>query len=136
MGPILPVGAQTDPLVRMPSAASEPERLKAAAQELEGVFIGVLMKAMRSTVSQGGLFKEGSDSQTYHEMFDEEIGRALGKSGGIGLAEMILRDQTLRQSAGDQRGGIERSPESPQDDQPTRKRSSFPDGVPIQPTVR
>jgi peptidoglycan hydrolase FlgJ len=133
MEPILPPGMSA--IALGPASASDPARMKAAAQELEGVFIGFLMKAMRSTVSQGGLFKQGADSQSYQDMFDQEVGRTLAKSGGIGLAAMILRDQALRQtgSTADQAAG---SAETVRDGEPAQNRSSFPDGVPIEPTVR
>lgn len=75
------------------------ERLQEATRELEGVFLGLLMKAMRSTVGNGGLFRNGSDSQAYRDMFDQEIARSMAKSGGIGLAQMILRDQLRREAA-------------------------------------
>jgi flagellar protein FlgJ len=73
--------------------------LRETARELEGVFLGLLMKALRSTVGNGGLFKNGSDSQTYREMFDQEIARRMASAGGIGLAHMVLRDQLSRQAA-------------------------------------
>jgi Rod binding domain-containing protein len=65
---------------------------------MEGVFLGILMRAMRSTVSSGALFGESSAGQTYREMFDQEITNAMAKAGGIGLAEIVVRDQLLRVS--------------------------------------
>lgn len=101
MEPILPLGIQagipTKPQAATPGA--EADRLRDTARELEGVFLGLLMKAMRSTVGSGGLFKEGTDTQTYRDMFDQEIGRSMARAGGIGLAQMVLRDQALRQAA-------------------------------------
>jgi Rod binding domain-containing protein len=99
--PILPLGLQTG-VPTTPRAAApgaEADRLRDTARELEGVFLGLLMKAMRSTVGSGGLFKEGTDTQTYRDMFDQEIGRSMARAGGIGLAQMVLRDQALRQAA-------------------------------------
>jgi flagellar protein FlgJ len=75
------------------------ERLQETTRELEGVFLGVLMKAMRSTVGNGGLFKNGVDSQTYRDMFDQEVARSMARAGGIGLGQMVLRDQLRRQAA-------------------------------------
>ena len=75
------------------------ERLQETTRELEGVFLGLLMKAMRSTVGNGGLFKNGADSQTYREMFDQEVARSMAKAGGIGLGQMVLQDQLRRQAA-------------------------------------
>jgi peptidoglycan hydrolase FlgJ len=86
----------------MPSRALRPEgeagRIRETAQEFEGVFIGMLLKAMRTSVGSGGLFKNGMDTQTYRDMFDQEVGRQIAKGGGIGLAQLILRDQALRQA--------------------------------------
>ena len=84
----------------MPSRVLRPEgeagRIRETAQEFEGVFIGMLLKAMRTSVGSGGLFKNGMDTQTYRDMFDQEVGRQIAKGGGIGLAQLILRDQALR----------------------------------------
>ncbi len=99
MDPIAALGTATGSAIKVPAGAGEPERLKAAAQELEGVFIGLLMKAMRPTVTQGGLFKPSADAESYRDLFDQEVGRSLAKAGGIGLAGLILRDQALRQSS-------------------------------------
>jgi len=84
-------GVSTQGLTRAAGADREAERLRKTAQEVEGVFLGILMKSMRSTVGNGGLFQKGADAQMYREMFDEEVGRVLARGGGIGLAQTILR---------------------------------------------
>ncbi len=132
MGPIVAVGTGT---AAGATSGGGTERMKTAAQELEGVFIGLLMKAMRSTVSQGGLFKGGADTESYRDLFDQEIGRSLAKSGGIGLAAMILRDQTLRQAA-DRVSGAAGGSGVPVEEQPEEKGSPSGDRLPIHPTVR
>jgi Rod binding domain-containing protein len=81
-------------------AGSGAERLRETARELEGVFLGQLMKAMRSTVGSGGLFKDNMDSQTYRDLFDQEVARNMAHAGGIGLADLVLRDQLLRGADG------------------------------------
>lgn len=101
MDPILLPGLLPNPQSEIPDpkSGSEAERLRETAQEFEGVFLGLLLKAMRGSVGSGGLFKESTDGQIYREMFDQEIGRSLARAGGIGLAQMILRDQARRQGA-------------------------------------
>jgi flagellar protein FlgJ len=100
MNPLRQVGLRTDPLGAVAEKPGQNiERLQETARELEGVFLGLLMKAMRSTVGNGGLFQNGSDSQTYRDMFDQEVTRSMARAGGIGLAQMLLRDQLRRQSA-------------------------------------
>ncbi len=101
MDPILPLAgvavSRTDP--RTTSAGENPQQLRQVAQELEGLFLGLLLKSMRGTVPEGGLFKEGTDTKTYKDMFDQELGRSMARRGGIGLADMIVRDQLLRDAA-------------------------------------
>jgi len=79
---------------RRPNAA----RLEHAAQEFEAVFLGMLFKSMRAT-SGGGLLEGEQDSQTYREMFDQELARRVAGAGGVGLARMILADQARREAA-------------------------------------
>lgn len=101
MDPLRQVGprASQPPATPETAAGQGIQQLQETTRELEGVFLGLLMKAMRSTVGNGGLFKNGSDSQAYRDMFDQEIARSMAKAGGIGLAHMVLRDQLGRQAA-------------------------------------
>ncbi len=71
-----------------PGVAPSPdiEKLRKTAQELEGVFLGVLLKTMHAS---GAGATEGPDAATYREMFDAEVGRSLARAGGIGLAKLI-----------------------------------------------
>ena len=82
-----------------PSEGRNLQQLRQAAEDLEGLFLGLLLKSMRGTVAEGGLFKEGTDSKMYKDMFDQEVGRSLARRGGIGLADMIVRDQVLREAS-------------------------------------
>jgi flagellar protein FlgJ len=101
MDPISPLAAMAVSGIdsRTPSESQNPQQLRQVAEELEGLFLGLLLKSMRSTVSDGGLFKEGTDAKMYKEMFDQEVGRSLARRGGIGLADMIVRDQVLREAS-------------------------------------
>jgi flagellar protein FlgJ len=101
MDPILMTGALGSPKSnsQVATGTNEAAHLGDAAKEFEGVFLGLLLKAMRGSIASGGLLKEGSDTQMYREMFDQELGRSLARAGGIGLSQMILRDQARRQAA-------------------------------------
>ena len=101
MDPISPASIPPTPqsAIRNPQS-EEAQKLRRVAQDFEGVFVGMLLKAMRSTVGKGGLFREGSDTKMFQEMFDEELGRSIARSGGgIGLSQMILRDQARRDAS-------------------------------------
>tara|TARA_B100002019_G_C21089769_1_gene508016 strand:- start:256 stop:654 length:399 start_codon:yes stop_codon:yes gene_type:complete len=73
-------------------AANDPsENLEEVSRRFEGLFLDILIKAMRKSVIKSDLL--GSEAQnTYQQMFDHEISRELSGSGGIGLAE-VIRDQ-------------------------------------------
>lgn len=73
-------------------AASDPsENLDEVSRRFEGLFLDILIKAMRKSVIKSDLL--GSEAQnTYQQMFDQEISRELSGSGGIGLAQ-VIRDQ-------------------------------------------
>ncbi len=85
--------------LRNPQSTDEAARFRQTAQEFEGIFLGLLLKAMRPPGGSEGFLAESTDAQAYREMFDQEVGRSLARAGGIGLAQMILRDQERREAA-------------------------------------
>jgi len=75
-------------------------KLHDAATKFEGVFLEMVMSAMRDTVSKDSIF--GKDSagaqETWQGMLDNEYSQAMAKSGGLGLAKQLeeqLRPQVL-----------------------------------------
>ena len=73
-----------------PSAADR-ARVREAAREFEGVFLGLLMKAMRQASPKAGLYPGGAARDITEGMFDEEVGRHAARGSGVGLAEMLTR---------------------------------------------
>ena len=74
------------------------------AQDFEALLLGLLLKSMRGSASNG-LLGASQDAQTYRDMLDQETGRSMAKAGGIGLARMILTDQARRQKPGSEAAG-------------------------------
>ncbi len=68
---------------------------KELATEFESLVIGQLLKTMRSSSEEGGMFP-GDKSDTYGGMFDMYFGRFLSENGGLGLADFV--NQGLEQS--------------------------------------
>ena len=73
-------------------AANNPdENLAEVSRRFEGLFLDILIKAMRKSVIKSDLL--GYEAQnTYQQMFDHEISKELSGSGGLGLAQ-VIRDQ-------------------------------------------
>ncbi|MBL1433307.1 MAG: flagellar assembly peptidoglycan hydrolase FlgJ [Gammaproteobacteria bacterium] len=64
--------------------------LREVAQQFESLFLHMMLKSMRSAVSESELI---SSDQTnfYQEMLDEQLSTELPKQGGIGLADIIVK---------------------------------------------
>jgi len=75
-------------------AGTRPEEAtKDVAQQVESLFLNIMLKEMRKTVNRSGLL--GSDTmETYEQMFDQQIALAMSKAGGIGLAPFIEQQLT------------------------------------------
>jgi len=63
--------------------------LREVAQQFESLFLHMMLKSMRSAVSESDLM---SSQQTgfYQEMLDQQLSTELPKQGGIGLADIIV----------------------------------------------
>lgn len=72
---------------------------KQAAQMLESLFVHQLFKAMRQTVPEDDLFSGGMANSFYSEMFDSAIADEVSKTGGLGLAEVLLESFSSSKTA-------------------------------------
>ena len=66
-------------------------KLKETCQEFESLLIKMMMKEMRKTVPESELLSSSFATDTYQEMFDEEISKAASKGNGIGIADAMYR---------------------------------------------
>ncbi|MFT2110678.1 flagellar assembly peptidoglycan hydrolase FlgJ [Marinomonas sp. 2405UD68-3] len=76
--------------------------LKKVAQEFESIFIGMLLKNMRSSnelIGGSDLFSSNQTRQ-YEEMLDSQMAQSMAKSGGVGLADALIRQFEGRGTSG------------------------------------
>jgi Rod binding domain-containing protein len=86
-----------DPLATASSAApltaeqqSALKKLHEAATQLEGVFVGMLFKAMHENAPEESLTgKVTNAEQTWNDMLDEKRADAMAQTGQLGIAKMI-----------------------------------------------
>jgi flagellar protein FlgJ len=90
---------------------AEERQLRAKAHEVESIFLTHMLKTMRQASGLAGAALTGTGQRVYREMMDEHLGQSLAKGGGLGLADMLVRDVLRRQ-------GVEKKPSSPPGDQP------------------
>jgi flagellar protein FlgJ len=64
------------------------EAQSSVAEQFESLFINMMLKEMRKTVSRSDLL--GSEAmESYEQMFDQQIALGMARAGGIGLAPFI-----------------------------------------------
>jgi flagellar protein FlgJ len=67
-------------------------KLRRAAQEFEALFVRTLLRAMRNTIPESGIIDDQGEIKYYRQLFDEELAdTAAGAGGGLGVAQMIMR---------------------------------------------
>jgi Rod binding domain-containing protein len=76
-----------------PAALRTADRKKAeaAAKEFEGMIIGQLLEPMWAGVKTDGAFGGGTGEMVFRSLMIQEMGKDIANSGGIGLADDIMR---------------------------------------------
>lgn len=85
------VGSRLTDRMRQAAESGDAEGLGEAARQFEAYFVSTMLKEMRKTSGgEHGLFA-GSEMETFHGLFDQEIAGRISEGEGIGLARMIER---------------------------------------------
>ncbi len=74
------------------SAGARQKDLKEVARDFEAVFINYLLKTMRRGVIKSDIFGNVRGEEIYRALMDERLSEEIAKAGGIGLAEMIIKE--------------------------------------------
>jgi len=77
-----------DPLRTDDVQALQQHRESVATKELEKLFASLLVKEMRKSVKEDGLFGSGPDAQLYQDFMDESMTAAIADGGHFGIAKM------------------------------------------------
>jgi flagellar protein FlgJ len=76
-----------------------PAAMLAQAKQLEGVFLNTLTSQMFSSIKTDGAFGGGFGEQTWRGMQSEQMADNIAQSGGIGLADQIVKNLLDAQQA-------------------------------------
>jgi len=93
--------------VHKPGATLTPEqyaKVKAQAEELEGVFLNTLTKELFSSIkTDQDSFGGGFGEETWRSMQSEQMANSIAQSGGLGIADQMLPDLlTMQEIANNQ----------------------------------
>ena len=73
-----------------------PAAMRRAAQDFEAVFLGELLSGLTEGLGGGGAAGGGplggGDSDPFAAMLRDEYGKLISRSGGIGIADAVLRE--------------------------------------------
>jgi len=70
-------------------ASRDDADIKDVASRFEGLFVSMLLKTMRETMTSGELFG-GDTADIWGGVFDQCLGDEMAKSGGLGLIEQLV----------------------------------------------
>ena len=70
------------------------KKLLASCQQFESIFLQMMLKGMRSTVSEDGFIQKSFDREIFEGMYDEKITEEMVKGPGIGLAQQLYKQLT------------------------------------------
>ena len=84
--------------LRASAARQDPQALREAARQFEGLFTAMMLKSMREASLGNGL-GDSEESKTYQDMYDQQLSLQLAQGKGLGLADMLMQQLTRAQAA-------------------------------------
>lgn len=72
------------------------QKLHTVATQLEGVFVGMMLKEMQSSVPDSSLYGSSPTETTFTEMLNDQRAQSMAQSGTLGVGKII--EQQLRTS--------------------------------------
>jgi flagellar protein FlgJ len=73
-------------------AADTPEAIRRAAQAFEGQVLGALLQPMFQGLATRGPFTGGAGEEQWRPMLVREMGEAISRAGGLGIAVAVQRE--------------------------------------------
>jgi len=79
--------------MRREAREQTPEAIKKTAKQFEALFVQMMLKSMRDTLSEEGMFNS-KQQRMYQDMMDKQLSLNLSMGKGVGLANVIERQLT------------------------------------------
>lgn len=80
---------EMESLNHTPDQAERRAKLRNACEGFEAIFIQKMWEQMRATLPKDGMMKS-KEEEYWQSMYDQELGKSMASSGGIGLADMMM----------------------------------------------
>jgi murein DD-endopeptidase MepM/ murein hydrolase activator NlpD len=86
-----------------PARAAELQRVKQLAQEFEAMIMTQMLRGMRRSMLSEEDREQGLGNESMIDTIDIELGRALSRAGGFGLADVLAKAIEARHGSGTQK---------------------------------
>lgn len=63
--------------------------LRKSSQEFEALLLMEMLKSMRKSVPDGGLFEKDTSTEIFRDMLDSETAKAASRGKGLGIGEAM-----------------------------------------------
>lgn len=80
------------------STAASDKKLKSVCQDMESVFLNMMLTSMRATVPKDSLLGESNEDDIMKSMLDTELSKNMAQAGGVGIASLLYRQLSPQQS--------------------------------------
>ena len=89
-----------DPPIRgaEPARQTATPEMRRAAEEFEGVFLAQVLRGLTQGLTGPGLLGNGDDDP-FAAMLQDEYAKLISRSGGVGVADAVLREMLAGQEA-------------------------------------
>lgn len=71
-------------------STADQKKIKKAAQDFEGFFVGQMMNSMTEGLETNDYFGGGHGEEMWRTMLNQEYGKEVAKSGGLGIASSVM----------------------------------------------
>lgn len=101
LGALPGLDIQTQAAARAPKAfdVNSPKSMAAlrkTGEDFESMFLSQMLGHMFSGVKSDELFGGGAAEEQYRSLMVDEYGKAIAKSGGIGIADQVVRSVMMQ----------------------------------------
>ena len=78
-----------------PNGAGKDAQLKKACADFESIFIYYILKSMRRSFPQDGLFDNSQEQKVYKSMADQAMSENIARGRGMGLGKLLYNQLSL-----------------------------------------
>jgi flagellar protein FlgJ len=117
-------------LAALKNAPSSPEAVKAVAEQVEALFLQMMLKSMRDATQAESGETVSNETSMYQDMFDKQVALTLSKHQDLGIARLFERQLANQSSADPAHAGAAAAPGS----SPQREKTHGEPGSPSAPT--